>query len=47
MSKVHTIYLIFHNGVFVDACLSYSEANRIVPWGESGWKIKRREAEDY
>jgi hypothetical protein len=48
MSKRHTIYLIYRDGVFVDACLSYSEAARIATsWDGHKWEIKQRTAEDY
>lgn len=48
MGHWHTLYLVFRDGVFVDACLSYSEASRLTPY-EPGhkWEIRRRQAEDY
>lgn len=48
MSKTHTIYLIYRDGVFFDACLSYSEASRIMSTNGPGrWTTRSRSAEDY
>ena len=43
----HTIYLIYLDGVFFDACLSYSEASRIMWDGSKKWTVVRRSADDY
>lgn len=53
MSRRVTIYVIFHDGVFVDVFASYSEAvlnlhrasgfSYTVP----GWEIRKFEREDY
>lgn len=41
-----TIYVVVHDGVFVDVFASYSEASLNCPV-ESGWEIKRFTREVY
>lgn len=41
-----TIYVVFHDGVFVDVFASYSEASLNCP-SKAGWEIKKYVRQDY